>query len=271
MEKEKAKIRAYNGIFINSKAIFVEYIDIIKSPYFMIVVAIAALGKKLPSPFDISPILESEIDDLIEWYYQRTNQNPLLDLLEDDARGRIKLKDIGNFLNNQITEEILKATNELNFVDVLNRLYIMNPELAGSVFIWYPYENSYIDNDIKLTLNAIDDLVILHGPIEDALKKVPEDATFVFSDVSNINALEEVGKLDYSSILIPIEYVYNYVDGEYLINFDKLAEDHIFKLDKFMASIEPNDESAIPEDMEVDEYDPMDEEIEEDNEEVQRE
>ena len=242
MNHEKAKIRAYNGVFLNSKGIFIEYADIIKSPYFMIIVVLSALGKELPSPFEISPILSKELDELTEWYYMRKNQNPLLDLIEEEASANIKIKDINQYINNQITEEIVKASNELNMVNVINRLYGLHNELAGIVYVWYPYENAAIDDDIRKTLNSVEHINILHGDIVEALKKVPNDSTFIFSDVSNINALEYAGKLDFSSILIPVDYQYNFVDGEWLIDFEKLAKDHVFKLNKFFASIEMEEE-----------------------------
>ena len=34
MEKKKVIVRTNDGVFLNSKAFFVEYMDIIKSPYF---------------------------------------------------------------------------------------------------------------------------------------------------------------------------------------------------------------------------------------------
>ena len=77
---------------------------------------------------------------------------------------------------------------------------------------------------------------ILTGDIVDALKKVPDDSTYAFSDITNVNALEYVGKLQYSSIIIPQEYGYNVDDGKFIIDFDLLRKEAVFKLDQFYAT-----------------------------------
>lgn len=233
---EKAKIRAYDGMFLNSKGIFVEYVDIIKAPYFMLLFALIGDGK-VPHPFTISDLRTKSFDDLLEWYYLRNNQNIFIDLLEDEYKDKVRTKDVDRFLDSLITKDILEVSNLLNFGNVLNKLYLSNPGLSGTVYIWYPFDNKDVIEDIKTAFSGIDKLKILTGDIVDALKEVPDDSTYVFSDASNINVLEEIGKLDFSSIIIPEDYEYNKNQGVPIIDYRLLAKDHVFKINKFFATI----------------------------------
>ena len=61
-------------------------------------------------------------------------------------------------------------------------------------------------------------------------------ATYVFSDITKVNVLEESGKLYLSSIMIPAEYRYNKKNFyDYKVDFDKMRENTVFKYNFFSA------------------------------------
>lgn len=229
---EKAIIRAYDGIFLNASSIFVEYIDIIKSPYFIFLISLLA-DNKMGDFFDIEELRKKELVDITAWYYLREHQNLLYDLKLPS--NKMKYKAMDDFLDHMMDPIVLESSNSLNMVDVLNSLY-MNEGLVGQLYVWYPYENEAVIQDIKNTLSSIPPLNIVTGPLEEALKNTKQDSTYIFSDYTNINILEKSGKLDFSSLILPEDYFYNKRDGEDIINFEDLAKEHPFKLHKFVAS-----------------------------------
>lgn len=106
--------------------------------------------------------------------------------------------------------------------------------IVKKFFIYNRYENTSIAEDL---LDVFDeDIIFLTGELPDALKEVPDDSTYVFSDITNVSVLAECDKLNYSSILIPYEYAYNKTsEGDYLIKIDEYMKNYLFKIDFFNA------------------------------------
>ena len=261
---EPAMIRAYDGMFLNSKAVFIEYVDAVKSPYLAFLVALAATGEDFKGPFDLTKIKNMEIEQLYQWYFSRKHQNPLYDLLTEEGFANCDFKKLDEMMDLQITEDLINICEPLNFVGVLERLYVLNPDLAGGLYVWYPYENKDIIADIKSTFDFMNSLHVLTGPIEEALTKVPKDSTFIFSDATNVNVLSDIGALDFSSVILPVEYGYNKIDGELILNIEQISKDHPFKINQALYALSLEsisvDESEIYEgDQEIeDEYEDVD-------------
>lgn len=234
---EKNRVVSFEEVFLNSQSIFVEYVDLIKPTYFPL---IQFMAKKEDNPvYDISKIRGLKDEELGDWYVARKHQNPLMDLLKDDMIDQFSSTYLDEVLDTQIKEvpELVQMAPMFNMGEVLLKLFESDNYLVKKFFIWYPRENSSIINDIETCFEPIMKYgEILVGNITEALKKVPEDSTYVFSDITNVNALEYVGKLPYSSIIIPQEYGYNAEDGKYIIDFDLLRKDTVFKLDQFYAT-----------------------------------
>ena len=241
MSKEKMVIQSYDSIFLNSKVLFVEYIDIIKSPYFIL---LTVLSEKEDSgildPFDISEIKGLPEEKLAEWYYLRKNQNFLLDLISEEKRGDVKTKDVDHFLDKQLRSsyELIKYARPLNFSDVISKVYRNDDLLVKKAIIYYPYDNPNVRRDVEESFPD-SPVEFAYGNILDVLKEIPTDSTYVFSDISKVIALEEADKLDYSSLIIPEDYNYNRdEEGNFIIDFDAYRKGHIYKLNRFYATIE---------------------------------
>lgn len=237
--KEKMVIRSSDSVFLNSKCVFVEYIDIIKSPYFLLLYAMSTSKESLKEPFDVSPIRNAKTStDLAEWYYGRKNQNPFIDLIPDDKIGDVDLDKVDELLNHQLEEasSVVKVTTALNFASVIKKLMHSDSILVPKVYIYYPYDNPVIREDVENTFDN-PDIQFVCGDLKEILKNVPNDSTFVFSDITNVLLLEELGKLDMSSIIIPLDYNYNKDEnGRFIVDTQTLAKDHVFKLNYFLAS-----------------------------------
>lgn len=243
--KDTIFMRSNDFIFYNSKAVFVEYLDIIRSPYFSLLYLLSKSEVPIDI-FDTSMISKLSISELLEYYYHgRRSQNPFYDLINFDAEN---IPDnvyecVDEFTNREITKEIIQYTNPLNFVKVITNLMYTDSLIAKEVIIYYPYDNPAVKRDIAELFNFNLDIKFKSGTLEEALKDVPKDTTYVFSDLQKIETLRELGRLEMSSILLPLEYGYNYTDpsdkgSELLLDIEAYAKETVFKFDMFLASVE---------------------------------
>lgn len=234
-------IRSTDSVFLNSKSIFVEYIDVIKSPYVLFLYAIkSSKSKVLKDPFDIELMGDfTDPEKLAEWYYCRRSQNPLYDLIPDDKISTVNFSKVDEFMDAQLRESdvLIKKSSPLNFVKVLQRV-MSDSILVPKAFIWYPYNNPVVREDIH-ELFGNENVEFMYGNIGKCIKQVPDDSTYVFSDVTNVLVLDELGKLDFSSIIYPVDFAYNLDENkDSLIDFEGLHKDHTFKINQFVATAE---------------------------------
>lgn len=243
MSDERILMRCDDFIFYNSKAVFVEYIDVIRSPYFPILFSMANRTEQTPnSIFDFSSVAGMDADELCNVYYSRRNQNVFYDFVRKGVP--VEYEKVDKMADMLIEEnpEIIFRSEELNFVNVLTALMWKDSLLAKKAIIYYPFDNPTVKKDVAKLFDFNTNIEFACGPIEDVLKEVPDDSTYVFSDITNIETLERLGKLEMSSILVPLEYGYNYVDNndldsDLLIDIEEYSKNTVFKFDMFLASI----------------------------------
>lgn len=236
---QKMIIRTADSVFLNSKSIFVEYIDIIRSPYFLFMYGLAtAPDVLLKDPFDLTELRKlKDAEEVAEWYYRRRSQNPLYDIIPDDKISMTTFSKVDEFMDAQLSgnPSLVSDSSELNFVNVLGKL-MSDSVLVEKAYVWYPYNNQVIREDVHKIFEG-ENVEFMYGNIGDCIKRIPEDSTYVFSDVSNILVLEELGKLNLSSIIYPVDFAYNLdEDGEPLIDFEGLKKDYTFKINQFVAT-----------------------------------
>ena len=236
-----------NSVFQNGNSMFVEYIDIIKTPYAVLLLLLKYQAQRYGDTnagyLDLSEIVDLDDEELGDWYVGRKYQNLFANLIKEDYR--LNKKEWDDILNQQIVEcpQCLEQSSLLHFGYVLKQLLALDNFICHKLYIWYPYDNKAVKEDIKETFSDIERYMeILTGPIEEALKQVPNDSTYVFSDITKIGILEDLGKLDYNSIIIPEEYGYNAEDGEWIMDLDAIKENHCVKIDMFYATEEVVDE-----------------------------
>lgn len=243
MEEKKVMVPISSGdfVFLNSKAIFVEYVDIIRAPYFFMMYALTKNDLPENSAVDTSPIRNMTEQQLSDFYYGRRYQNPLYSLAKFGADFNV----LDMVLDRSIGGITIENSPLLKFSDTIKILMHADSLLTKKVFIYYPYDNPAIRADVKKTFYFSNDIEFVCGDLDEALKKVPADSTYCFSDAMKIENLFNLGKLNLSSILLPYEYGYNYEDpnntnGKLLVDLDKYRESTIFKVDFFLASIDRN-------------------------------
>jgi hypothetical protein len=237
--KPNKLIYTNNKVFNNSKCMFIEYHDVLRSPYFLFLYYMKNI-EVFRKIFDFSPMGES-IEENYEWYINREYFNPFMSLpieegfteksFKDDTELAIWLNEFfnGEYIN---TNKAFDTTRyELKFSNTLRA--IINKKLLVDKFIVYSeVVDEVLYKDVRENYGK--DIVIVNGDIEEVLKTVPEDTTYVFSRLTRLLDLQDCNKLNFSSVLIADRYRYNYDDeGKFIINIEDLFKTNLFKIDFF--------------------------------------
>jgi hypothetical protein len=219
-------------IFYNSQCLFVEYHDVIKMPMFVLLVALKD-NDNIENIFDTTEIKMLDTPSLFEWYINRRHINFFKDLPIRIPVEKIPEGFHDDLLRNYLhaTDEFFTINSELSFADVI-RLAVAQEKLIKRVVIYDKDDNPFIRSDITRLYGKKAEFVC--GDFRSVIAKIPNDSTFVFSDINKINILAETGKLKCASVLIPNGYRYNMIDKDnYKVDFGKLSKEYVFKYDFF--------------------------------------
>ena len=230
----KPKIRTTSTMFMNSDTLFVEYSDVIRNIDFAALYIISKLPNQFKDLFDLSSIYNLSDLALWEWYQTRKHKNILFELLPEEKKGVITNENLEKTLNEiilAIDDKGIRMAPNLQFAHVIKRLED-SPDIVREIKIWYPYENEVVMNDVKKTYEK-SHIKFVSGPIDEALKDIGNNTTYVFSDMTNILVLDELEKLNYSSVIVAGGYRYNENNGEPKVNVESLQEDNMFKFNMF--------------------------------------
>lgn len=238
--KNNKIILSSDEIFLNTKCLFVEYYDVIKAPWYLFVnyLRTSDVASQL---FDFSELVNYDMNELFEWYITRKHKNPLKDIpITDFAHNTIfhnneveKNTWLDSFLESEMQEipELIEGYSELNFQNILDTL-INTGRFAKDIQVYTETYNEKILNDLKSIYN--DNVRYVYGDLDIVIKDIPNDSTFVFSDIMKINKLKSNGKLNMSSVIIADRFAYNYEnENTPKINLEELMKSDIFKIDFF--------------------------------------
>lgn len=214
-----------NSIFLNADYIVIEYIDLIKSPYFILLDVI----RQNPRMKEILKIEEIEFFDeaaLYEWYLNRRNQNFFFDLNKYPDK-------IPNAKLAEILDDQLKLTRRFHTdckpLPLYGSLKAMKmKKIAKDIIIYYPHTNYHAKNDLE---NGLQEKFTWMTNFEDVMKKAGHNSTYFLSDVRHLEEMKDKGVLKLSSVTIPFEYRYNKKNmKDYLFDYEELMKEHPFKL-----------------------------------------
>lgn len=225
---------AKDTMFYNSQCIFVEYNDVIKIPWFALLYVIRN-DENMEKFFDLTEIKDLDHQCLLEWYIHRKHRNFYKDLkIKPEFQNHIDNKFLDDLLINQLNSNdfFYKLDTELLFAQPLRILSTSQKSLVKRIVIYNENDDEYIKNDINLIFNNCAEFI--SGNFKEAIKSIPEDSTYVFSDISKINILAEENKLAFSDVLIANGFRYNYDDDMKLkVDFDELSKKYVFKYEFF--------------------------------------
>ena len=221
-----------SNVFYNSKCLFIEFDDVMKMPQFLILVNVND-NERLNLIFDMSDVRGLPMPALFEWYIHRKHKNIFMNfpLLLQSSKGKTK-----NQICEEVLQELLHTTDEfysdhadLKFTSIVDRIS-REKMLVQRVVVYNEYDNPSIKADLLSKYG--DNVEFVCGRFEDVMKDMSPDSTFVFSDITKVERLRNIGKLDYSSVVIPINFRYNRKEDnktEWKVDLEALDKQCVYK------------------------------------------
>lgn len=233
LTKEKYIPVTQKNMYYNSECLFIEYNDVIKSPMFSLIKIVKDM-EKMRNIFNFSNFDNMTDDEIYEWYINRKNINFYKDmkfLLGEPPTEEIYYNMIKDqLLSNNIFYEI---SPKLSFFNTLFYMATIDRKLIKNIIIYSEFENKKMEEDMRKILPNTG-IQFASGNFLKVIAKVPNDSTFVFSDITKINDMANINKLEYASVLIANGYRYNYDDNLNLkINLEELSKKIVFKYNFF--------------------------------------
>ena len=233
-------VKTNDGAFINSKAIFVEYNDVIKCPFFVMLNQMKA-DSNFNTLFDLDGIKNMNIVELNYWYNNRKHQNifrcfELRDKVFDNYfNGSIAEYDefIEDLPENELKTfpDFISYPSYLNFAEILKTA--IETKAVSTVYIYNEFYNEALEQDIK---ESYPSARFVYGNLKEVLnnKDISKDTTYVFSDIEKIKCLEETKRLTNVSVLLAEKFGYNYnKDNKYKVDVNEIYSDYLFRMDGF--------------------------------------
>lgn len=234
MPEEKKVFRTVNSLFYNSQCLFVEFHDVIAMPW-LTMLKINLDAKAINKIFKVDGFTDYSTNALLEWYLYRKKRNVYEEI---GVRETINPPEdfYNGFLKLCMTEcdysiDVYKINTNLKFAETCDELNHKKSFVKKIVF-YSEYEEPGISEYIKKWYKNPDHFEYRFGDLKDVLKDIPNDSTFVFSDIEKVNTLVETGKINMSTVMIPFGLRYNYTedDPEKLkVDIEKLSENYVFK------------------------------------------
>ena len=237
--KNNKVILTSNNIFDNAKCMFIEYNDVINSPYYVFLINMIRNNTGI-SYFNFNQFNRKSDDlegDVFEWYINRKSINPFYQIGLRPVVNELIGPGIDyeekreSFLDQFLCESLIKnpdvfnSEGYLNFTTSVDRILSIN-NLVNKVIIYSEIFYEGISNDIKSLYGSSVEYVT--GDLIEVLNKdnIPKDTTYVFSDINKVYALKDTNRLNNSAILIADKFGYNYNnDGKLILDLSLLGED----------------------------------------------
>ena len=234
-------------LFYNSQCLFIEFHDVISMPWFILANVIKN-DKAFMSVFKTNELYNYTKNDMFEWYIYRKHRNIFQSIgvqkkVYKQTMNKIPDNFYDNFLKNCMTAsaslELYSVDTTLLFYKSLQILLSETPNMVKRIIIYSEYEEKgikyFINNLLKFNINPMK-VEYVYGNFKDIIKDIPNDSTYVLSDIEKVQSLKELNKLHLSSLLIVNGLRYNYkLDNinQLKIDFKELSNEVVFKYSFF--------------------------------------
>lgn len=235
--------RAYDQLFINSKALVIEYNDVLRAQWFGILTCLTSTDA-VKDYFDTSILAGMDSTELFEWYVMRKHQNFLMDLpcRYEFPDEETKQTVCDNFLFGigQLNQ-LYGLDLTLNFHDIFTNLIGDGKGLIKHYYIYGgtqkdPLMEAQIRQDYKISAD------FLYGDFGKALEGINKDATYVLSDIEKVSALVDTGRIECASVLIADGFRYNFMEDEsdgLKVDIDMILNAHTCRISFFNNLTQP--------------------------------
>lgn len=234
---EKIVYRGLDTFFYNSQCLFIEYHDVLSMPWFTMLLFTKDTNV-FKQVFKIEDIEDYDVAGLLEWYIYRKHRNVFksigtidsIDDLSDESYDALLMKAMS------ISDNFYSINTRLKFLSAL-RLLLTDASMIKNVIIYSEQKESMIETSLNKYFSKFGTKVkYINGKFSDILDIIPNDSTYVFSDIEKVNDLVNSDKINLSSILLVNGLRYNYMDDDITkmkVNLDELSEKYIFKYSFF--------------------------------------
>lgn len=213
-------------IFYNADYLVIEYLDFIKSPYFVLLQYIQK-NEKLRPILRLEEIESFDLASLYEWYVNRKHQNFLIDLNRDPEKVSEEFLD-GLIMDQMLISEKFYSNCNLLCTQYMLRFLKSKKYPVKDVLVYCPFKTPWPKEDLKRELGI--DFTFMDD-FDEVCKKAGANSTYFLSNIDLIHRMEENKVLHLSSIVLPIEYRYNKKNmKDYKIDFTELWKKYAFKL-----------------------------------------
>lgn len=236
----KKVIRTENTLFKNSQCLFVEYSDILKMPYFLLLRSVQS-STNMGKLFDLSEIKNLKLADTYLWYLKRNEYN----IYKNFKLLQTPTCEVNDEFYNYILQEQLKASeffysneSELAFSQILkNLLQEYDNNFIHQVIIYDQFGNDFSKRDVEKEYGSNNHIRVEYrsGDFKSAIKDVPKDSSYVIADITRINDMTVCDKLEGASIMIPYDFDYNInIDtSKFKVDYEELQKSKSFKINFF--------------------------------------
>ena len=204
------------NFLVDDGVLFVEFDDIIKS----VSLSLSLILSKLKTPdnllLDVDLIKSYDLTAMMEWYRFRENRNIIKELSKVKGTDE-NFESILSLLLNKYDiiydcSQILKGTDLVAVA--------LEHQICDEIVIYSDYTNNHYVKECTKMFG--DNITIVGGDFEDAVRNIPYNTTYVLSDINKVDKLFELNKLNCTSILLPIDYKYNDIDNRKKILVEKI-------------------------------------------------
>lgn len=246
-ENQKADIIYHSStdtLFYNSQCLFIEFHDVIEMPWLMLAYMLRN-NKNTQKIFKIDELSSYSIQDFVEWYIYRKHRNIFKSIgVRDeiiDKNGDVPDEWYDQFLYNCMTnsEGLYMLDTKLIFYKSLNILLSDTPGMVKRIVIYSEKEEAgiyYFINEMLTFSSQPTKIEYLYGDFKEVIKDLPNDSTYIISDIEKINKIKEAEKLYMSSILVVNGLRYNYElhdKNKLKVDIPSLSKDIVFKCSFF--------------------------------------
>lgn len=197
-------------LFYNSQSLFIEAHDVLSLSWLTMIYYMKESSELLRF-FDMSELEDCDIGGVVEWYFTRKHQNLFMNF--PMRSGESLPESIGDNLVAQcmnITDAFYQINLPTAFLRTLDAL-LEEKGLVKKIYIWSKEYEHGMEAWVSQTYGKFGNKVeYIHGPMESVLTTIPNDSTYVFSNIEHLEQLRKSDKLALSAVLICNGYRYNY-------------------------------------------------------------
>lgn len=209
---EKKVLLAPDTMFTNSKAMVIEFHDVLCCHWFSLFYTVAC-NQVLSEVFQLDMFQGMDAGELFEWYIHRKHRNFFYDL--ELKRCFQTQKDMDAAFSHLLQEmggipELYQFPTQMSMGYTMRQLILSTPHLVQHIYVYEgERKESELENWVQETYAGKASITFLSGPFEKAIEGVNRDATYILSDIDKISILEQQKRIECASILLAAGYRYN--------------------------------------------------------------